>query len=371
MKSKTVLAGSILSSVAASICCLGPFLAILFGLGTFAGASRLEILRPYLLGLTALMIGAAFYLAYRKGSAHCADGCAPGRRSKALLWVLASISVATAAFPYYSGAILKAQTQGGEVTASGTADSGQEKVTVPVSGMTCGGCATQIQNMLIKMPSVKSADVSHDKGEAVVSFDPKLTSGETIRAAIADLGYETGECKAPDAQPAAATTNALVGLPASKLKEEFNRQSDKVRVVAILSPTCGACQQGRGVVAELFEKQPSEKLAGFAVWLPMKPKDSPQAAWLEAGKLSDERIRVRGWDGKRQIGNLFAKPLKLSRTAWDVYLVYAPGVKWEGNQPPRPSYWMHQLQGQSEETMLCLNPGALSAEVGRILEASK
>jgi RimJ/RimL family protein N-acetyltransferase len=152
-----------------------------------------------------------------------------------------------------------------------------------------------------------------------------------------------------------------------ELKQGFNRLSDKVRVVAILSPTCDACQRGRGLVSELFKNQASERLAGLVVWLPMKPKDSPEAAHLESENLTDERVSVRGWDNERQIGNLFAKPLKLSSTAWDVYLVYAPGIKWKGKQPPKPSYWMHQLQGQRADTMLCLNPAALSAQVERFL----
>ena len=33
------------------------------------------------------------------------------------------------------------------------------------------------------------------------------------------------------------------------------------------------------------------------------------------------------------------------QVAWDVYLVYKPGVKWEGPRPPRPTFWMHQLEG--------------------------
>ena len=28
--------------------------------------------------------------------------------------------------------------------------------------------------------------------------------------------------------------------------------------------------------------------------------------------------------------------------AWDIYFVYAPGVRWE-DEPPEPTEWMHQL----------------------------
>lgn len=31
--------------------------------------------------------------------------------------------------------------------------------------------------------------------------------------------------------------------------------------------------------------------------------------------------------------------------AWDLYLVYGPDARWDGPEPPRPLYWMHQLRG--------------------------
>jgi hypothetical protein len=33
--------------------------------------------------------------------------------------------------------------------------------------------------------------------------------------------------------------------------------------------------------------------------------------------------------------------------AWDVYLAYGRGVKWEGGAaPPKPSNWLHQKLGE-------------------------
>lgn len=302
-------------------------------------------------------------------------------KSKAVRSVLTSLAasiccvITAAAFPYYSGASLPAQTRSSQTSSAGSTDTSDATATFSVSGMTCGSCAVQIQSTLANARGVKSADVSYEKGRAVVRYDPNVTSFKAIRGAIEAIGYKAEESKSEskeaETQPATATANTLGELPASKLKEEFNRAHDKVRVVAILSPTCDACQRGRGVIAEMFDKQKSEKLAGFVVWLPMKPKDNDKMAWLESEKLKDERISVRGWDRNREIGKLFTRPLKLSSTAWDVYLVYAAGVKWEGDQPPQPSYWMHQLQGQRADTMLCLNPTALSSKVQKYLEAGK
>ena len=46
---------------------------------------------------------------------------------------------------------------------------------------------------------------------------------------------------------------------------------------------------------------------------------------------------------------LLSVTLGLSQAAWDVYLIYPPGVTWppgvawNGDAPPKPAYWMHQL----------------------------
>ena len=40
---------------------------------------------------------------------------------------------------------------------------------------------------------------------------------------------------------------------------------------------------------------------------------------------------------------LYDQTLGLGQPAWDIYMVYSPGVRWNGTNPPKPSYWMHQL----------------------------
>src|SRR5258708_31230842 len=43
----------------------------------------------------------------------------------------------------------------------------------------------------------------------------------------------------------------MTEISVQKLKDEFNRTSDKVRFVSILSPTCPMCQKGHGVVKDV------------------------------------------------------------------------------------------------------------------------
>lgn len=64
-----------------------------------------------------------------------------------------------------------------------------QTVTFAVKGMTCAGCVLGTRKVLTRLPGVAKADVSYEKGTAVVTFDPaKVTEAQMI-AAIKTLGY--------------------------------------------------------------------------------------------------------------------------------------------------------------------------------------
>ena len=100
---KTVVA-SVVAAAAASACCIGPVVAAALGAGALGAAStRMEPYRPWLLGVTVVLLGAGFVSAYRR-EAECADGtCAPASRRSAriILWMAVVVVGLLAAFPYY------------------------------------------------------------------------------------------------------------------------------------------------------------------------------------------------------------------------------------------------------------------------------
>ena len=158
------------------------------------------------------------------------------------------------------------------------------------------------------------------------------------------------------------------GDDSAEVREEFNKASGSVRFVSILSPTCPMCVKGHGVVREIFEDVKSDKLKGFLVWLPMKANDNARTAFTEARSWKDPRVLAEGWDSEREVGNQFSKTLKLRGSAWDVYLVYKPGVRWEGDLPPAPTFWMHQLRADvGADQKQCLNASRLKKEIRKIL----
>ena len=64
------------------------------------------------------------------------------------------------------------------------------KVELTISGMHCGSCADGIRAMLKRTDGVLAAEVSYEKREAVVEYDPSKTSPRQIVAAVEKLGYK-------------------------------------------------------------------------------------------------------------------------------------------------------------------------------------
>lgn len=162
----------------------------------------------------------------------------------------------------------------------------------------------------------------------------------------------------------------MSSVSTDSVREEFNASSEKVRIVALLSPTCPGCRSGHRVVGEVLKEFSSPKLQAILVWEPMREGDSPLTAAQQALRVRDARI-AQGWNENREVGKLFGETLNLHDIAWDVYLAYEPGIRWEGQRPPSPTFWMHQLEGVDPKLLLCENPTRLKAEVGKLLDQTK
>ncbi len=68
-------------------------------------------------------------------------------------------------------------------------------------------------------------------------------------------------------------------------------------------------------------------------------EDVPEAAALITGGNA-----THYWEESGIVGRLYEKPLGIEGIyAWDVWLVYQPGVRWDHTAPPKPDFAMHQL----------------------------
>ena len=59
--------------------------------------------------------------------------------------------------------------------------------TIPITGMSCGGCVGSIRAALTGTPGVKEVQVRI--GAASMTYDPARTNAEAIRRVIKRIGY--------------------------------------------------------------------------------------------------------------------------------------------------------------------------------------
>lgn len=198
MKEKSLTLAAIGAALTASLCCIGPLVAVMVGLGTFGVAAVFEKFRPLLLGITGLLLAGAFYLAYRpQKTVACAEGvCAPNsmaRHGKALLWIATVLVALFAVFPYYSPLVWKslAKTHGQAVTSLASAQSSAgSSLVLHVEGMTCGGCAAAVQSSLSRLEGIREASVSYEEKSAIVKYDASRVTVEQMIQAIEKAGYK-------------------------------------------------------------------------------------------------------------------------------------------------------------------------------------
>ena len=63
------------------------------------------------------------------------------------------------------------------------------KTTLAIKGMTCGGCVAAVKLQLKKTDGVTAYDVSLEKAEAEVSYDPSRTEPRKIAESVSKTGF--------------------------------------------------------------------------------------------------------------------------------------------------------------------------------------
>ena len=107
----------------------------------------------------------------------------------------------------------------------------------------------------------------------------------------------------------------------------------------------------------MFERVPDERLRAYLIWQPILSGDNRVTAERRAHEFQNERF-THFWDNNRATGNLWKGVLGLKKTAWDVYLVYNGSAEWT-TDPPRPDYWVPQLQHSTRARFQVVTKGLL------------
>jgi len=190
---KKLVGAGLLTAIAASLCCITPVLALIAGSSGIASAfSWLEPFRPYLIGLTVLVLGFAWYqklksLSREEIECACENDEKPKFiQSKTFLAIITVFATLMLAFPLYADVFYPKQDK--QTMVVERADI--QTVEFTISGMTCNGCAKHVKHEVNKLDGIVEANASYENGNAIVQFDQTKTKETEIEKAINSTGYE-------------------------------------------------------------------------------------------------------------------------------------------------------------------------------------
>ena len=88
----------------------------------------------------------------------------------------------------------------------------------------------------------------------------------------------------------------------------------------------------------------------------------------EAAKLVTGGNATHYWEDSGIVGKLYEQTLGIEgHYAWDVWMIYKPGVRWTGAHPPKPDFAMHQLSRLPKGVMEWLDSARLAEVVSDYL----
>jgi copper chaperone len=76
------------------------------------------------------------------------------------------------------------------------------KAVLAIKGMTCGGCVAAVKVQLKRTEGVSAYDVSLEKAEADVTYDPAKTDPKKIAESVSKTGFEASVREPPESKKA-------------------------------------------------------------------------------------------------------------------------------------------------------------------------
>lgn len=192
-KSNNLLGAGIVTAIAASLCCITPVLALISGVSGAASAfSWMEPFRPYLLGITVLVLGFAWYQKLKPRTAEelqCAcdeNEKKPFMQTKTFLGIVTVFALLMMAFPYYGHIFYPKADKQVIVNYSENI----QEMKFNVSGMTCASCEEHVKHAVNELPGIVSVSANSLEGNATVKFDSSKTNKDAIIKNIDATGYK-------------------------------------------------------------------------------------------------------------------------------------------------------------------------------------
>jgi Cu+-exporting ATPase len=196
-----------------------------------------------------------------------------------------------------------------------------DKITLPVTGMTCANCAMNIERSLKKLSGVSDAQVNFAAEHAAVSFDPAQLQVEDVITQIKGSGFSV-----PTQTVELAVTGMTCANCAANIERALNNKvSGVVKAGANFASERAVVEYIPGV-ADLPQLISAIEAAGYGV---IAPEDI--AAEEDAEQMA-RQAEIRDQTRKFVVGVVFALPLFVLSMARDFSLIgawsHAAWVNW-------------------------------------------
>jgi len=184
------MSSGLVAAFVASLCCITPVAASLAGISGVASAfSFVEPIRPFLIGLSILILGFTWYQKLKPKSEQeieCACDENPSFMfSKAFLGIVTVLAAVLMAFPYYSEAFFPAQ----EKNVVYVQESQVQTITLDIEGMTCTGCEATVKNAAYQLDGVLEVKANYKTGKATITYYQSMLQPKDIEDAINKTGF--------------------------------------------------------------------------------------------------------------------------------------------------------------------------------------
>lgn len=135
----------------------------------------------------------------------------------------------------------------------------------------------------------------------------------------------------------------VLGEDLQQLKDDFNANQGKVRLLFISGPTCGICLRGMADLNDEFiaASQNDERLVTFVVHVPTLGAKQHHVG-DSIPLLNGPRVH-HYWEETGIIGQHYTEVMDVDMYVWDFWAIYGPEHRWDSLLPPAPDYYEHQL----------------------------
>lgn len=178
----------ILSALTASVCCLGPVLLVLLGLGGLGLGAVLGRYHWYFL-LVAVALLTVAWRAYIKERRRCNTAGCQMAQGNVTTWTLLLASAVVAGFMGMNLITYASQQWGSAAHPVQRLVAQTTQVTLPVEGMTCFTCQLTVESSVKKLPGVLEAHANVTQQSATITYDPSQVTIRQLIEAINKTGY--------------------------------------------------------------------------------------------------------------------------------------------------------------------------------------